>query len=113
MVKGIIVLDVPEECRKCPFQEVSEENHMWCLVSYLDDCSRVSKMILDEYSKPDWCPIIPVPEKANHKDYCDNGRYDKGCNDCLNKIFWGGEQEILHGNASVIVEILKLSGNHN
>ena len=89
MVKGIIVLDVPEECRKCPFQEVSEENHMWCLVSYLDDCSRVSKMILDEYSKPDWCPIIPVPEKANHKDYCDNGRYDKGWNDCLNKIFGG------------------------
>ena len=86
MAKGIIVLDIPLDCRCCPFIEVSEENHMWCLVSNLDDCSRIHKMILDEYSKPDWCQIRPVPERANHENYCDNGRYDKGWNDCLNEV---------------------------
>ena len=92
MAKGIIVLDVPEECRKCPFQEVSVENHMWCLASNLGDCSNIPKMILDEYSKPDWCPIKPAPERAYHEDYCDWGRYDKGWNDCLKEIL-GGRNE--------------------
>lgn len=86
MAKGIIVLDIPLDCRCCPFIEVSEENHMWYIVSKLNDCSLPHEIIFNEYTKPDWCPIIPAPEKANHKDYCDNGRYDKGWNDCLNEV---------------------------
>lgn len=91
-MKGIIVLDVPEECRKCPFQEVSEENHMWCLVSYLDDCSRVSKMILDEYSKPDWCPIKEIPARLeeiklpNTKNGHKMEGFSTGFNACLDEI---------------------------
>lgn len=92
MAKGIIVMDVPEECRKCPFQEVSEENHMWCLVSNLDYCSRIHKMILDEYSKPDWCPIKQVPErKALTGDVSNTTKMGEelvrvGFNACLDEI---------------------------
>lgn len=87
-MKGIIVLDVPEECRKCPFQEVSEENHMWCLVSNLDDCSRIHKMIPDEYSKPDWCPIKKIPERIDeHNTHYDSDYYRaEGWNACLDEI---------------------------
>ena len=42
-------------------------------------------------SKPDWCPIKPMPERANHEGYCDNGRYDKGWNDCLAELMKDGE----------------------
>ena len=88
MEKGIIVLDVPEECRKCPFQEVSEENHMWCLVSNLDDCSHIHKIILDEYSKPDWCPIKPIPNRKS-EDFGQTiiaAARGEGWNECLDEI---------------------------
>lgn len=92
MAKGIIVMDAPEECRKCPFQEVSEENHIWCLVSNLDDCSHIPKMILDEYSKPDWCPIKEIPVRLEElkcphsmSDYQRKG-FSRGWNACLDEI---------------------------
>ena len=40
--------------------------------------------------RPDWCPIKPLPDKADHEGCCDNGRYDKGWNECLEKIEDGG-----------------------
>ena len=36
--------------------------------------------------RPDWCPLRELPEKANHPAYCDNGRFDKGWNACLDMI---------------------------
>ena len=43
-------------------------------------------IILDEIPKTCIeCPIRPLPDKAHHEDYCDNGRYDKGWNECLEK----------------------------
>lgn len=92
MAKGIIVLDIPLDCRCCPFIEVSEENHMWCLVSNLDDCSRIHKMIPDEYSKPDWCPIKEMPErKALTGDASNTTKMGEelvkvGFNACLDEI---------------------------
>ena len=48
-------------------------------------------IILDEIPKTCIeCPIRPLPDKAHHEDYCDNGRYDKGWNECLEKIEDGG-----------------------
>ena len=34
----------------------------------------------------DMCPLRELPEKANHPAYCDNGRFDKGWNACLDEI---------------------------
>ena len=34
--------------------------------------------------------IRPVPERARHTEYCDNGRYDKGWNDCLDELLKDG-----------------------
>ena len=41
-------------------------------------------------AKPDWCPLQDMPERADHPNYCDNGRYDKGWNDCIDQILNGG-----------------------
>lgn len=27
-----------------------------------------------------------LPERANHPDWCDGGRYDKGYNDCIDEL---------------------------
>lgn len=42
-----------------------------------------------EESKPYWYPLRGLPEKANHPNYCDNGRYDKGQDDCIEEILGG------------------------
>lgn len=88
MAKGIIVVDMPETCRHirgekekgCPFGGVV------CQVNQRDVMGYLVKG-----SKPDWCPIKPMPERANHEGYCDNGRYDKGWNDCLAELMKDGE----------------------
>ena len=88
MTKGIIVVDMPETCRHirgekekgCPF------GGMVCQVTQRDVMEYLVKG-----SKPDWCPIKPMPERANHEGYCDNGRYDKGWNDCLAELMKDGE----------------------
>lgn len=83
MAKGIIVVDMPETCRHirgekekgCPF------GGMVCQVNQRDVMEHLVKG-----SKPDWCPIKPMPKRTYHENYCDGGRYDKGWNDCLDEI---------------------------
>ena len=89
MAKGIIVVDIPKKCKYCPFSaNLIGAEHYCYIVESIGNYDALSHPIsMDEYySKPDWCPIKPVPERANHENYCDNGRYDKGWNDCLNEV---------------------------
>lgn len=76
MTKGIIVVDnIPVICAECHRVEIRGNNLF---------CSECQKLIYN--AKPDFCPIKPIPQRAHHEDYCDNGRYDKGWNDCLNEV---------------------------
>lgn len=78
MAKGIIVLDdIPVICAECDFATITPNKE--CL-----RCEAKNRIIYN--AKPDWCPIRVLSEMAYHEDYCDNRRYDKGWNDCLNKI---------------------------
>lgn len=78
MAKGIIVLDdIPVICAECNFATITPNKE--CL-----RCEAKNRIIYN--AKPDWCPVRVLPEMAHHEDYCDNGRYDKGWNDCLNEI---------------------------
>lgn len=84
MSKGIILVDTPDKCCNCRMGFVNE---------YYDQFECYFKPgteIEPDEEKPDWCPIKPLPEKAHHKEYWDNGRYDKGWNECLEKIEDGG-----------------------
>lgn len=84
MAKGIIVLDeIPEKCNQCNFWFAK------ATVPVEYRCMGLQREITENEltkKKPDWCPIKPAPERADHEDYCDNGRYDKGWNDCLSEI---------------------------
>ena len=89
MTKGIIVLDeIPNNCFHCRLKKrpagMSFPEDMVCGVAEQSVCQYKPHNI--NGTKPDWCPIKPVPERANHENYCDNGRYDKGWNDCLNEV---------------------------
>ena len=78
MAKGIIVVDdIPVICAECDFAHLTQNKQYF-------HCDAKNKTVYN--AKPDWCPIRLLPERAHHEDYCDNGRYDKGWNDCLNEV---------------------------
>ena len=56
MYTGIIVVDVPRCCVGC-MRKVAKLGDLYC-----EETDRL--IIKDEYySRPDWCPIQPMPEK--------------------------------------------------
>lgn len=85
MSKGIIVVDMPENCGRCSF---CEKNKKWC----------TTKDVFIAYyyyrvSKPEWCPIKPMPEEDN-KDYFPDELLSGiaiGWNTCIDKILEGAE----------------------
>ena len=80
MAKAVLVMDMPECCADCPCSFFERDNLILNLI-----CGVTQE---DAYNvgKPDWCPLRELPEKANHPAYCDNGRFDKGWNACLDMI---------------------------
>ena len=80
MAKAVLVMDMPDCCVDCCcgyFERYTKELNLVCGATG-EDANNVVK--------PDWCPLRELPEKANHPDYCDNGRFDKGWNACLDEI---------------------------
>lgn len=79
MVKAVLVMDMPEQvCQKCAlcYETENDDEYLCCAVGKL----------LPDGEKPDWCPLRELPKKANHPAYCDNGRFDKGWNACIDEI---------------------------
>ena len=58
MSKGIIVVDIPENCGDCAYFQYDGQYDRYCGANGED------LMNIDWNSeKPDWCPIKPLPEK--------------------------------------------------
>ncbi len=68
---------IPEKCDSCILHGT---------VVGMQICNVEIKRVKNKDIRPDWCPLKEVPEKANHPDYCDNGRFDKGWNACIDEI---------------------------
>lgn len=95
MGKSILVIDAPENCGRCPFCKGLNACKIMKFLNgdKITTIYTVDKQIFDG-TRPDWCPLHDMTERADHPNYCDNGRYDKGWNDCLDHIL--NEQ---HANA--------------
>ena len=82
MAKAVLVTDMPEQvCQKCTLCYETENDD-----EYL--CCATGKLVPDG-EKPDWCPLRELPEKSDHPEHCDNGRFDAGWNECLDAIEGG------------------------
>ena len=87
MSKAVLVLDeMPTSCDLCPFCEIYEtpSGVMTC-----------NNFLSEEYgcdvsdyigARPEGCPLRELPGKVYHENFCDNGRYDRGWNECLDEI---------------------------
>lgn len=97
MSKSVLAIDTPETCVDCQFcYELDEGVEACCSISDDDKDASLMKKIDCEYgycqSKPDWCPLMDLPEKDNG-DYPANtsdAGFVEGWNQCIDEIT-GGE----------------------
>ena len=83
MSKCVLVIDMPRKCSDCQFYyETYDEDD-----DYVSKCEVLNDITIDGFiDKYSGCPLKPMPEKANHPDLCDGGRYDKGYNACIDEL---------------------------
>lgn len=85
MSKSVLVVNTPRKCIGCQFFKSTYSLH----------CILASGNIEDIESKPDWCPLIDLPEKDNG-DYPANtsdAGFVEGWNQCIDEITGGGNSD--------------------
>lgn len=98
MSKSVLVIDTPENCYDCLFGTTycgKLEYAGYCELAYRLNYD-VILMTEKHYgreskSRPDWCPLMNLPEKDNFDDLYDEyyTGYHDGWNDCLREIVRG------------------------
>jgi len=85
MDKAILVIDMPSCCNECKIR-VDDEYSNWCPYDNSEP-NGVWKYV-DNGTKPDWCPLKPVPKKLDRNDsiYYQWGDYEDGWNHCIDCI---------------------------
>ena len=102
MSKLVLVIDTPENCYNCPFGTEYCGNYNYEGNCELAEClGNIMTLITEEHygckseSKPDWCPLRPLPEKMKltgnyNGEYSKTGSktlgYKVGWNACINEI---------------------------
>lgn len=85
MAKAVLVMDMPECCGECCFKDFRASGRLTCI------CTDKYMELEEDMDKrrPDWCPLRELPERSDHPEHCDNGRFDAGWNGCLDAIEGG------------------------
>lgn len=101
MSKSVLVIDTPKSCYNCPFG-----TEYYDIYIYKGNCElaehlgKIMTLLTEEYygfeskSRPDWCPLKPLPEKDNFDDPYDEyyTGYRDGWNRCLEEITSQGKE---------------------
>lgn len=100
MSKSVLVIDTTENCYGCPFGTEYCGNLEYEGCCELADCLDYDVILMTEEhydyeskSRPEWCPLKPLPEKMiipRGARNTDGLEYASGYNTCINEIK-GGE----------------------
>ena len=102
MSKSVLVMETPKSCYNCPFG-----TEYYDIYIYKGNCElaehlgKIMTLLTEEYygfeskSRPEWCPLKPLPEKKEYIVPIDNVESQKdiiavGWNACIDEIT-GGE----------------------
>ena len=81
MRKAILVIDMPDSCKECMCYVLGASNNF---------CEITRFAIFDSATKPNHCPLKPIPEKYDMNNVvCDRdykGEYEDGYNACIDEI---------------------------
>lgn len=95
MSKSVFVIDTPKTCVDCIFcQEygIGSKKYAYCYVTNGDsenDMKPIDCIYGYRNSKPDWCPLKPLPEKKNFWSEEHGGKFSEGWNACIDAIVGG------------------------
>ena len=97
MSKSVLVIDTPENCYDCPFGTAYCGELEYVGYCELADCLDYDVILMTEEhydceskSRPEWCPLKPLPEKMTGVASTDHwDRIKAGWNGCINKITGG------------------------
>lgn len=109
MSKSLLVVDTPKNCYDCPFGAEYCGNLGYEGCCELAGCLNSDMRLITEElydceskSRPDWCPLKPLPEKMKVTGLY-NGEYFKaggklpsykiGWNDCIDEITGGNADD--------------------
>ena len=101
--KSVLVIDTPESCRTCPLHYVEfGDNDIFGTAH----CGFKQEYIDYHYNantKPDWCPLSPLPPYKDLAEYINNAtyainsalayQYAQGWNNCREEILKGNTNE--------------------
>lgn len=87
MRKAIVIIDMPNSCEDCSLMWKDEYSD-FCPVKCVENKTDIYNYTY-AHTKPDWCPLKPVPEKyemdtPHTRDW--NGEYECGYNACIIQI---------------------------
>lgn len=87
-MRAILVVEMPQGCMVCPICHESEMSG-----EYMCDGRNIEEYLMGFYgSKPDWCPLKPIPQKMEYEGEIDyEYGYIDGRNECIDEIM--GETE--------------------
>ena len=95
MSKSVLVIDTPENCYGCPFGTEYCGNLEYEGCCELADCLDYDVILMTEEhydyeskSRPEWCPLKPLPEKDMESYFPDEfgDGYATGWNACIDAI---------------------------
>lgn len=81
MSKSVLVMETPNNCCSC---------HLCGYAIDLQYCKETLKEIMNISTKPDWCPLKPLPERMTGVASTDHWNSIKaGWNGCIDEITEG------------------------
>ena len=83
MSKSILIIDTPRQCYQCPCYSCDSVS------SFCQKENRETK----GNTKPDWCPLKPLPEPKYLTEEDEYDMYDSGWDDCLTNILGETDNE--------------------
>ena len=83
MSKAILVIDMPESCNECKIR-FKDEYSDWC--SCLNPEPNGVWKYVNSGTKPEWCPLKPLPEKKTGFQHAAEYDYASGWNECIDEI---------------------------
>lgn len=102
MSRSVLVIDTPENCYDCPFGTAFCSALEYEGLCELADCLGCDEILITEEhydceskSRPDWCPLKPLPEKDTKKHFPDEFEcgYAAGWNSCIDEIKGGSSDD--------------------
>lgn len=92
MSKAVLVMDMPKNCAECNLCG-TQDDEIFCIPDDFAHYLSSSYMNYSCKSRPDWCPLKPMPEKdikSYFPDEYSDGHRD-GYNACIDELLKGEE----------------------